>query len=99
MITDENLPDGWVAVSRRTEYDQWMDREMDSVTFATEDETRAVRINEVEEPKEFEGWGYQVSVDRGRTADTTGKTEDLGVFEDLDEAGSAALGYMRGATA
>lgn len=90
MITDEQLPDGWVAESSRDEYDEMMEREYQSRRYAHESGEATVFINDVQEPKEFEGWGYQVVVER----ETDGPGDDLGLFDDLDAAREAAIDYM-----
>lgn len=94
MITDQNLPDGWVASSESEEYDQMMDREFESVVFEREDGEVEVRINEVQEPKDFEGWGYQVVVEHGTEDDDDTSEAKLGIFEDLDEARETAINHM-----
>lgn len=92
MITDENLPDGWTAASARSEYDELVDREYESRRYAHESGDASVSINEVQEPEEFEGWGYQVvgEVDPVEA----GQEETVGLFEDLDAAREAAVAYM-----
>lgn len=93
MITDDNLPDEWTAASARTEYDELMDREYESRLYEHETGNATVSINEVQEPNEFEGWGYRVigEVD----ADDSGHEEKVGLYEDLDDAREGAREYMR----
>lgn len=98
MITDQNLPEGWVAGSEREEYDQVMDREFESVLFEREDGDAKVRINEVQEPKDFEGWGYQVVVDHDTDDDNGPHEEKLGIFEDIDQARETAIDHMESET-
>lgn len=94
MITDQNLPDGWIASSESEPFDQMMDREFESVLFEHENGDAEIRINEVQEPKDFEGWGYQVTVEHGLNDDSGTSEEKLGVFEDLDEARATAIDQM-----
>lgn len=92
MITDENLPEGWTAASERTQYDEVMDREFESRRYGHESGDVSVSINEVQEPEEFEGWGYQVTVEHDSAEDP--RTERLGLFEDLAGAREVAIDYM-----
>lgn len=91
MITDEQLPDGWEAESARDEYDEMMEREYQSRRYEHESGEARVSINDVQEPKEFEGWGYQVVAEHEFDG---GGREELGLFEDLDAAREAAIDYM-----
>lgn len=88
MITDENLPAGWTASSRRESFDEMMQRAYESVRFEREDDGAVLRIHEVEEPDDFGGWGFLVTVDRNA------RETELGVFEDLDQARHRAMEYM-----
>lgn len=96
MISDQNLPDGWQAGSRTAEYDRVMDREFESVRYDREDGEAVVRINEVQEPKDFEGWAYQVVVEYEAASGADTAEEDLGLFESLESARQAALDFMDG---
>lgn len=91
MITDENLPDGWTSATERTETDDVMQREFESKRYEHEKRGETVFINEVQEPKDLEGWGYQVVVE-----DPAGDAAEkqLDVVEALDEARDVALEYM-----
>lgn len=98
MITDENLPAGWTAQSQRNEYDDLMDREFQRVTYQHASGEASVSIVEVQEPKDFEGWGYQVTAEGRAAGESTTSEKTLGIFEDLDDARTEALAYMADAT-
>lgn len=92
MITDENLPDGWIASSARTEYDRTVDREYETIQFDHESGEATVYVHEVQEPKEFAGWGYQV-VGEVHSGESVREVE-RGPFEDQNAAREAALEFM-----
>ncbi|MFB6254409.1 MAG: hypothetical protein ABEI06_07360, partial [Halobacteriaceae archaeon] len=57
-----------------------------------------VHIHEVQEPKDFEGWGYQVLVEEPRSDKSTTREEELGIYEDLNTARNKAFEYMENHT-
>lgn len=91
MITDENLADGWEAATAREEDDGMMGREFESREYEHQGDDELVRIVEVQEPEDFEGWGYEVVAEHG--ADDPAR-EELGLYERLEDAREAAVEHM-----
>lgn len=90
MITDEDLPEGWSAGTERTVHDEQMDRTYETRRYDRADGDAAVRIVEVQAPKDFGGWGFSVTLDR----DVGSEGLERGPFETLDAAREAAIEAM-----
>lgn len=99
MLSDEDLPESWIAAHSEEEYDPMQGREYEFELYDDRETGTAVRINEVEGHKieghhDFGGWGYQVLVEYGPRDSRKGEDE-LDIVEDLDEAHEVALEYMQ----
>jgi hypothetical protein len=88
MQDSESLPEGWTAVTDRTEHQSFIDREYTTITFEHRETGRRVYVNDVQEPNSFGGWGYLVRAD-GRDHG------ELGLVEDLESARELAVEFMR----
>jgi hypothetical protein len=87
MAVTKSIPTDWRLVDERTVYDT-TNQAHTSVLYAHDERNQRVRINRVQEPNKFGGWGFLVW--------TVGEhSDELGIVEDLDGAKELAREFMR----
>ncbi|WP_254544973.1 hypothetical protein [Halomarina pelagica] len=88
MAIAETLPKNWHLEEEGVSYHGFIDQEYPRVVYSYDGGNLLVRINRVQEPNKFGGWGYLVW--------TAGEhSEELGIVEEFDDAKQLALEFMR----
>lgn len=82
-------PNEWMLDFERTVFDSFMNREYTRLRYIHPSTDQAIRINEVQEPDRFGGWGFLVWI-RGS------EEGELGLVGDIETAKELAFGFMRG---
>ncbi|MFO7925499.1 MAG: hypothetical protein ACQET5_08465 [Halobacteriota archaeon] len=84
MISEQNLPTGWVLETERTTHDEFMGREYTTVLYRQEHTRSTVYLNEVIDGENV--WKYNVH--------HSGHDGDLGTAADLETAKQMAFAFM-----
>jgi hypothetical protein len=87
MPESVELPGDWEQTREQSRYDSFMDREYTTLVFTQSATGQDIIINDVQEPNNFEGWGYLVHV-------TDPAHGEIALVDDLQTAREVAHDFM-----